>query len=101
MDCGVEVGDEGVGQLELVRREDEPGGPTVVRLELAHGAVGAFHGTHHGRADGHHLSPAVDAAVDGVHAILRDDQLLAVDLVLGEVFDFDFAEGAEADVQCR
>ena len=72
----VEVGDQGVGQLELVRRKDEPRGPAVIGLELAEGAVGGFHGAHHGSSNGYDFATAFNALVHDVHAILGDDQLL-------------------------
>ena len=95
----VEVGDEGVGGGALIRREDELVGPSVVGLDVSVHAHGALHGAQHRSAHGAYLVAVVALGVDLVGELIGNEHLLAVEAVLGEVLDIDFAERALSDVQ--
>ena len=72
----------GVGNLEVVGREDELVRPSLKLLDAAVGAGGGFEGALHGGADGHYLVLGILGGVDHLAALLVDEHLLGVHLVL-------------------
>ena len=95
----IEVGHHRVGQSELVGREDELIGPTLVLLQQAVSTHSGLCGAGH---TGAYDADAVLGEFRGVHnlaGLLRDEHLLGRHLVLREVLDLDGIEAAKSAVQ--
>ena len=95
----MEVGDEGVGHRELIRREDELVGPAVEGADLFLGRDVGLEGAGHRHADGEDLVAARLGAVDRGGGLLGDRELLGVHLVLGEVFHVHVVEMGVAHIE--
>ena len=95
---GMKVCDQCIRNFEIILREDELVGPTVVGFECFCGAHRRFHGTHSGSTNRDDALAFFFGAVDTIRTGFGDDQLFRINLVLGEVFDFYRSERSKADV---
>ena len=95
----VEVGDDGVDDLEVVAGVDEDASPAALAGDLVFGGGGGLEGADARRADGDDAVPGLLGLHDELGGLVGDAVVLLVHLVLLDVVDADGAEGAEADVQ--
>jgi hypothetical protein len=99
----VEVGDEGVHDVEAVAWGDEDVGFVGARSQLPglrrRLLCGGFQCPQAGGADRHHTATARVGIADGVDGGLRQGVALAVHLVLGHIFHPHRLEGAGAHMQ--
>ena len=98
----MEVGDHGVGHLELVTRQNEEIGRSAKGaddLTLRARSRGALDGTHAGRSNGDDPPAALFCLVDQGGALGADLAPLGVDLVLQRRGFGYRCEGIQADVQ--
>ena len=95
----MEVGDDGVDDLEVVAGVDEDVGPAALAGDLVSGCGGGLEGADARRADGDDAVAGLLGLHDELGCLVGDAVVLLVHLVLLDVVDADGAEGAEADMQ--
>ena len=88
----VEIGNHTVGHTEIVGREDELVGPSVIFLQQSVGTYGGLRGTGRADANGTDVMSAALGFVDNVAGLSVDDHLLRAHLVLGQVFHLNALE---------
>jgi len=95
----MEVGDEAVRDLELVRWMNELVRPSLVRLYNSAREHTRLEGADNAAANGVHVLLGLQRLVDNVGRILRDLEVLAVHAVLCEILNFNRFEDALTNVQ--
>ena len=88
----VQSGNNSVRNREIVRREYELVGPSVVWLDLVGRRHISFQSPEDGGSDGHDLVAGVLGLVDHLAGLVGDDESLGIHPVLGQVFDIHPAE---------
>ena len=91
----IEIGNHGVCQMEVVRREDKAIRPSMIFLELTIGGDCCLEHPLHRSSDSNNLVSLLVGFVDDVASLLVGMHLLAVHLVLRQILYIDFAEVAE------
>ena len=95
----VEIGDHRIGQSELIGREDELIGPSLILLQHAVGTYSGLGGLDDAGAHSTDMVLLELGLVDDAAGLGADEHLLGVHLVLGQVFHLDVVEVAEGTVE--
>ena len=95
----IEVRYHRVGKSEVVRREDELVGPSLILLQHSISANSCLSSLNNTCTYSTHMAALLLCLVDDSASLSTDVHLLRVHLVLGKVLNFDVVEVAQTAVQ--
>src|SRR5690606_31013328 len=95
----VEIGNHAIGNAEIVRRINEFACPFICRFQMLVCGYRRLDGTHRSGADSAYPTFCVNCLVDDIGGLGRDDKLLGIHLMLGEVFHLYRPEGTQSHME--